>query len=81
MRILTSLRMVCNSYAKQLLAGQSSMVFRNYGSKDAARALVKLEKVTDLGEGDRNFLLLTVYQHGDTLFGKTVVRAAVESHG
>lgn len=81
MKILTSLRMVCNSYAKQLLAAQSSMVLRNYGSKDAARALVKLEKVTDFGEGDKNYLLLTVYQHGDTLFGRTVVRASFSSHG
>lgn len=81
MRIFTPLRMVCQTYGKQLLAAQSSEFFRNYASKEGARALVKLEKVKDFGDGEKNFLLLTVYQHGETLFGRTVVRASVESHG
>lgn len=81
MRIFTPLRMVCKTYGKQILASQSSGFFRNYVSKDAAKALVKLEKVKDFGEGEKNFLLLTVYQHGETLFGRTVVRATTGSHG
>lgn len=66
-------RLICNQY--------STIPVRYFASQNAARTLTKLNKVEDFGEGKRHFLLLSVYVHGETLFGRTVVRAHEGSHG
>ncbi|XP_034489270.1 sex-regulated protein janus-B-like [Drosophila innubila] len=57
----------------------SNQFLRNFASQKTGKALLTTPKVS-IGEGSLNYLLVSIYIHGETLFARTIVRAHKDSH-
>lgn len=57
----------------------SSQFLRTFASQKTGKALLTQPRVL-IGEGTLNYLLISIYIHGETLFARTIVRGHKKSH-